>query len=420
MRAIVCPGRLQGKVEAIPSKSQAHRLLIAAALCGEQTRILCPELSDDIERTAGCLKALGADIRHERGAYLVKPAHLLGEAALDCGESGSTYRFMLPVCAALGGRYTFLLRGRLPERPMQTLFEALEGSGLRINGGGSECVCMEGRLQGARFRLSGDTSSQFISGLLLASPLLEGDKQIVITTPLRSAAYVEMTLEALRLFGIDASLENDVLTVREGAYRSPGETAAEGDWSGAGFWLCGAPAGGGEVWMSGLSSVSSQGDRRVLDFLRLFGGEAEWKDGRVLARGGSLRGARIDIDQTPDLAPCLALLGTAARGETRLENIARLRIKESDRAEAIVAALSALGADIRVIEDAILIRGGRPLRGGVCDARGDHRIAMMAACAAAQSQGPVIIRGAQAVSKSYPRFFDDLRSMGLEARLEAD
>lgn len=420
MKAIVSPGRLWGSVEAIPSKSQAHRLLIAAALCGEETRIVCPELSDDIERTAGCLKALGADIRHEHGAYLVQPSDLLHEAALDCGESGSTYRFMLPVCAALGGRYAFLLRGRLPERPMRALFELLEGGGLRISGRGSERVCLEGRLRGARFRLAGDTSSQFISGLLLASPLLEGDKRIAITTPLRSAAYVEMTLQALRLFGIDASFENDILTVQEGSYRSPGETAAEGDWSGAGFWLCGAPAGGGEVWVSGLSAASPQGDKRVLDFLRLFGAEAVWEGGRVLARGGRLRGARIDIDQTPDLAPCLALLGTAAQGETRLENIARLRIKESDRAEAIVAALSALGADIRAGEDAILIRGGRPLRGGTCDARGDHRIAMMAACAAAQSQGPVIIRGAQAVSKSYPRFFDDLRSMGLEARLEEE
>lgn len=420
MKAIVQPGRLAGEMQAIPSKSQAHRLLIAAALAQGETRIFCPEVSDDIKRTAACLQSLCADISYAAGVFTVRPRAPEKAAVLDCGESGSTYRFLMPVCAALGGRFTFLLRGRLPHRPMDALFEVLEAQRISVSGKGSPEVSIEGRLCGPRFEVAGNVSSQFISGLLLAAPLLDSGAEIILTTPLSSSAYVEITMEALRRFGISAARQGDAFIVEEGSYRAAGEVQVEGDWSGAAFFLCAAAAGKSNVRMTGLDLHSTQGDRRILDFLRAFGAEVSEEEGAVTVRGDELGGTVIDIDETPDLAPCLVLLGLAARGETRLVNIARLRAKESDRAAAITQTLQALGADILLEKDAIIIRGKAPLTGGVCSAQGDHRIAMMAACAAAVSKGPVSITGAQAVSKSYPRFFEHLEALGLNVYMEED
>lgn len=420
MRATVFPGRLSGEIAAIPSKSQAHRLLIAAALSRGESEIGCAEVSEDILRTADCLRALGADIIYQEGVFRFSPRKGEKTAVLDCGESGSTYRFLVPVCAALGGRYTFLLRGRLPQRPMDALLDLLAARGMRFKGRGEESLIMEGQMRGGRFEVPGGISSQFISGLLLAAPLMGERVEIALTSPLRSADYVEITLEALRLFGIRAGWQEGCLAVEKGVYRTPGKLAVEGDWSNAAFWLCAAAAGGSGLAVSGLDLSSTQGDRAILGFLKAFGARVSAGDGPVRVDGGELSGCRVDVDATPDLAPCLALLGAAARGETRLENIARLRIKESDRAAAITQTLAALGADIRQEGDAILIRGRGFLHGGSCGAQGDHRIAMMAACAAAISKSPVSIAGAQAVAKSYPRFFEHLAALGLGVRMEED
>lgn len=413
MKATVYPGPITGSVPAIASKSQAHRLLIAAALADVPTRVACADVSRDIQATADCLNALCADISYTGGAFSVTPRAVSTGAVLDCGESGSTWRFLLPVAAALGARATFLLRGRLPQRPMEALYQALEGQGVVITGKGTGRVSVEGRLAGGAVAIAGDVSSQFISGLLLAAPLTGQAVDIRLTTPLGSAAYVDITLQTLARFGVRAERQADVLHV-PGAqrYRSPGSVEVEGDWSNAAFWLCAGAAGGGPITCTGLDIHSPQGDRAVLDMLRAFGAQVTVSGRDVTVTGKDLRAADIDIDATPDLAPALALLGLAARGETRLTNIARLRLKESDRAQTITDALRALDAAADMQGDSLVIRGGSQLPGGVCDAADDHRIAMMAACAACLCASPVDIQGAEAVDKSYPRFFDDLRALG--------
>lgn len=400
MIAKVFPGKLSGEIAAIPSKSHAHRLLICASFADAPTEIACPAVSADILATARCVSALGARIDRTEGGFRMEPGLISPFPTLDCGESGSTYRFMVPVACALGVEARFLLAARLPERPMGALFSALTAHGIAVSGDGTPVVGARGRLTGGVFELPGDVSSQFISGLLMAAPLTGEDCEIRLTSPLASRGYVDITLSALRMFGVEAGWNGGALFVPgRQAYRSPGAARAEGDWSNAAFFLC---AGG--VQVGGLDPASPQGDRAVAEMIQRFGRPP--------------RGVDIDVSDTPDLAPALAILGAAAKGTTRLLNAGRLRLKESDRIASIVETLRALGADIRAEGDAIVVEGGRPLTGGKVDSRNDHRIAMMAACAACLSEGPVEIARAEAVNKSYPGFFDDLRKLGLTVETE--
>lgn len=400
MVAKISPGRIGGTIPAIPSKSHAHRLLICAALSDAQTQIACPQASEDIRATASCMRELCAEVVESGEGFSVRPTKGNPDPILNCGESGSTYRFLLPVACALGANARFRLGGRLPERPMDALFSTLEAHGIKITGKGASEVCARGRLTGGQFRLPGNISSQYLTGLLLAAPLTGEDCEITLTTPLESRGYVEITLRAIGQFGIRAEFDGTRAFIPGGqAYRSPGRVAAEGDWSNAAFFLCAAAATGTRAVVTGLDPASPQGDRAILEIISRFGNPP--------------CGAEIDLTDVPDLAPAIALLGAAAEGETRLLNAGRLRMKESDRIESIVQALSALGADIRAEGDAIVIRGGKPLLGGTVDSRNDHRIAMMAACAAALSEGNVTILRAEAVNKSYPGFYDDLQTLGL-------
>ena len=404
MIATVYPGKLSGALPAIPSKSHVHRLLICAALAGEETRILCPALNADIEATVRCLNAMCARITYADEYFTVHPAKMPSGQTADCGESGSTYRFLLPVAAALGTNTVFRLHGRLPARPMGELTGAMERHGVAFSGLGTDEVSVTGRITGGRYELPGDVSSQYISALIFAIPLTGEPGEIVLTTPVESKGYINMTLDAVRSFGITAVWEGNRIVIPGGQkYVSPGLAAAEGDWSNAAFILCAAAAGGTQVDVSGLNPESAQGDRAVSSIIESFG---VYPRGRV-----------VSIADIPDLAPALAVLAAAAEGETRLTNAARLRLKESDRIAAICDTLSALGADARGTDDEIIIRGGKMLKGGTVDSVNDHRIAMMAACCAVISENPVTITCAEAVRKSYPRFFDDIQRLGLKVEL---
>ncbi|MHC1786744.1 MAG: 3-phosphoshikimate 1-carboxyvinyltransferase [Christensenellales bacterium] len=416
MKVTIFPGPLQGDLAAIPSKSQAHRLLICAALAEGPTRIVCPELSDDILATAACLVALGAQVTGDSEGFGVTPGPVKPSPLLPCGESGSTYRFMLPLAAALGAEASFSLGGRLPLRPMEALMAEMSRHGVSFSGQGSDRVAIRGRMRGGRFTLPGDLTSQFITGLLLAGPLMPEGCDIALTSPLASGGYVDITREAMGRFGV--SVEG--LRVRPGQrYRSPGSVSVEGDWSNAAFWLC-AGACGGQISLRGLAPDSPQGDRAMLPILARFGARvrAAADEIQVCRPAEPLKAAAIDIADCPDLAPAIALLATQAEGTTRLEGISRLRLKESDRAESITATLGALGAQTGIEGDCLLIRGGAPLQGGEVDGCRDHRIVMMAAIAAGVSKGPVTIRGAEAVGKSYPRFFQDLARLGARITIE--
>ena len=405
----IIPKKLSGAVTPPPSKSQAHRLLIAAALSGGVSVLHGLAESQDIQATRRCLSALGAGMEDlPDGALRV---HGLGHgivmappyALLDCGESGSTLRFLIPVALLVQGGASFTGRGRLMERPLkpyEDLFREkgvawkLEDHILTVNGGrGYDALALD---SGA-YRLPGNVSSQFFTGLLFTLPLLNGDSTLMSTTPLESRDYLEMTRQALAAAGVTTRwADENTLCVPGGQVYQPFTAAVETDWSQAGFWYA-ADFLDSQVEIRGLDPDSAQGDKVV--------SELYWK----LARPGD---AEIDVSGCPDLLPPLAVMAAVRSGTTRFTNAARLRMKESDRLSTITAALTALGAEVHEEPDRLIIVGKPSLPGGTVDSANDHRIAMMAAIAATGCTGPVTIRGAECVQKSYPDFWEVYRSLG--------
>lgn len=406
MKAILNPSSLSGEITAIASKSQAHRLLICAALADKKTILRCPTLSADITATADCLRGLGADITYENGVFTVLPIRKAPvSAAIDCGESGSTLRFLLPVVCALGVDATIRMHGRLPERPLSPLWEELEAHGAILSRPTADTIAVSGGLTGGTYTVAADISSQFISGLLFALPLLDGESSIVLTGKLESASYVEMTLRALKKFGIGWQNGEAGCTLPAGAaYASPGEAEVEGDWSNGAFWIVADRICGGTLNILGLDPASPQGDR-----------EAEHASLRIAA--GS---AVIDAQDIPDLVPVLSVLAAVSPGETRFINAGRLRIKESDRLSTTAALLTNLGAEVQELPDGLIVRGKSRLTGGCVDSANDHRIAMSAAIASLACDGPVTLTGAQAVNKSYPAFWRDFQRLGGQVTLEEE
>ena len=401
MNVTIQPRPLRGTIAAIPSKSQAHRLLICAALAQETTRLRCSALSRDILATADCLRAMGAQVDRQPGGFAVTPGQRPERAEADCGESGSTLRFLLPVAGALGMDTTFFLHGRLPQRPLSPLWEEMERMGCRLSRPTSDTVRCEGALQPGIYTLAGDVSSQFISGLLFALPGLPGDSEIRLTGRIQSKPYLDMTVSALRAFGI--SLEECETGYRlpgKQRFRSPGELTVEGDWSNGAFWLT-AQALGSKLTVTGLDPNSPQGDRAAEPLLP-----------QILDRGGD-----IDVSQIPDLVPTLAVAAAQGGGITRFTNASRLRIKESDRIASVSSLLRALGGRTEEGPDSLTVYP-TGLVGGTVSAENDHRIAMAAAVASTICREPVTILGAQAVEKSYPAFWQDFRSLGGDAREE--
>lgn len=410
MDKIIAPRPLGGSIAAIASKSQAHRLLICAALADAQTSLSCAELSKDIVATAACLTALCADAAYQNGRYQITPRTRAAACRCDCGESGSTLRFLLPVAAALGTKTTLLLHGRLPERPLSPLWEALEAHGCKLSRPTADTVLCEGKLTGGTYRMAGNISSQFISGLLFALPLTGEGSDIMLTSPLESADYVRMTLAALRTFGIAVEERESGWHIPAGQrYRSCGSAVVEGDWSNAAFWLT-AGAISEAVTVTGLAPNSPQGDRRIADLLCRFGAEVTWAASAVTVRPRRLRGIDIDARDIPDLVPPLALAAACAEGTTRIYGAERLKIKESDRLQSVAGALNSLGAEVDILPDGLLIHGGK-LIGGTVDSQNDHRIAMLAAIASSVCAEPIRLLDAEAVEKSYPRFWADFDTM---------
>ena len=408
----IYPAKLRGTVQAPESKSQAHRLLIAAFLAnraGGNCSVKINNMSEDIKATMRCLDALGS------GADLPE---------LFCGESGSTLRFMLPLSAICGEGAVFFGGGKLPKRPLAPLDEQMRLHGVRVEpaagyipsgeaaseetSGQVPIVKTEGRLRGGVFELPGNVSSQYLTALLMALPLAEEDSRITLTSPLESAGYVEMTLDVLRSFEITVLREGDTYYIKGGQrYIPPArELTVEGDWSNAAFWLVAdriTAAGGAEetgaagscVIVEGLDTDSTQGDKAILDII-------EPMIGPLI----------IDASQVPDLVPIACVYGTVMNRNTMISHGERLRLKESDRIETTCSMLDALGTDSNEVLDIVLIHGQERLTGGEVDGAGDHRIVMAAAIAACACEGPVTIRGAEAVEKSYPGFFDDYRKLG--------
>jgi 3-phosphoshikimate 1-carboxyvinyltransferase len=374
MKIRIEPHRLFGTVEAIPSKSHVHRLMIANFLAGGEP-LKIGHMSRDMKATAACIEALKQS-----------------EApVLNCDESGSTARFLLPVAAALKGASRFTGTGRLPGRPFEDLCVAMESHGVTFN---SHHLPMQitGRMTSGVYEIPGNVSSQYISGLLFALPLLEGRSSIVLTAPLESRGYVDMTCQVLRSFGIEIIETGGGFTVPGGqSYILPGKIEPEGDWSNSAFWLA---AG---VKVTGLDIRSPQGDKAILKIIEEAKCPGEFK---------------VDVADIPDLVPITAVIGAARRGRTVIENAGRLRIKESDRLHTVCKMIQSLGGTAIEQENSIVIEGSGSLTGGTVDSCNDHRIAMAAAIASIICTEPVYICDAQAVEKSYPEFFEDFKKLG--------
>ncbi|MCQ2456770.1 MAG: 3-phosphoshikimate 1-carboxyvinyltransferase [Clostridia bacterium] len=397
-----------GRITAPSSKSEAHRLLIAAALSESPTEIKLNVLSDDISATADCLSSLGAGVTRTEYGFLVTPIRdVKKDAVLRVRESGSTLRFLLPVAAALGGGASFVMEGRLPERPLFPLDAELcrHGASLGKNG---NILTVSGKTKGGEYKIRADVSSQFISGLLFSLPLSGGGK-VTLEGRLESADYVKMTVDAMRAFGVEVREETGGYTV-EGKYSSPGKVTVGGDFSGAAFYIC-AGALTDEITVSGLDMSSSQGDRRIVDIVRGMGANVTVGEDFVTVSRGKLHGTKLDASDVPDLVPTVAALAACADGVTEITGAARLRLKESDRIATVAEMLRALGTEVTEKDDGLTVVGGK-LCGGTVDSHGDHRIAMSAAVAALGAADEVTVRGAECVSKSYPTFWNDYNLLG--------
>lgn len=406
---IIEPSVLKGDIHIQPSKSMSHRLAICAALAGSGSRVNNIAESDDIHATLGALESLGiAGFARDGNDICVKEA-AAGKGRVDCIESGSTLRFLIPVSLLYGGA-EFIGQGRLMQRPLDPYERLFSRDGTWQKNGNT--LTIRGQLKPGRYALRADISSQFVSGLLLALPLLHGDSQIDLLPPVESKGYIDMTMEAMRIFGVNAAwLDEERIGVGGNQRYRPAAASVEGDYSHAAFFLC-AGAMGGDVRCLGLKETTAQGDRAILDILKSMGANAGYSGGAAYAKGRVDRGVVIDVAQIPDLVPVIAACACAVKGVTRIENAQRLRIKESDRLSAVASELSRLGADIIEGADDLEIRGHGRLTGGRCFAHNDHRIAMALTVAASICDNEVELEGHGAVSKSAPAFFQQYNNLG--------
>ena len=405
-----------GFLRAVTSKSAAHRLLICAALSRGNTELICTDTSEDIEATADCLRAFGAKIVRTADGFSVTPVGTL-PARADCHsrESGATFRFLIPVAAALGIEADFYPTGRIPQRPLSPLYEVLTEHGVWLSEKGSVPFSVRGKLTGSDFSIAADVSSQFISGLLFAFALTGHECRLHLSGRFESRSYVDMTAGAMAAFGVSPRFDGNTYIVPAAGYVSPGRAAAEGDWSNAAFFLAAGALGKAPVTVTGLHMDSLQGDKAIVDLLRQFGAKVETDPaaGTCTVYPSALSGISINAENIPDLVPILSLLAARAKGRTVIDHAARLRLKESDRLATVSSTIRSLGGKIEETDDGLILEGGS-LHGGVCDSFNDHRIAMTAAIASCCCDGAVTVTDAGAVKKSYPRFWEDFSSLGAQ------
>ena len=391
----ITPSKLSGKITVPSSKSISHRALICAALAKGRSEIKNLLDCADTKATIGILKAMGAKIYNNGEFTIVEGIEKPSKAALaDCCESGSTLRFLLPVAAAFGCDAEFSGKGKLPERPITPYFTELTKKGI-IFETNSMPYRITGSLKSGDYSLAGDISSQFISGLMFALPILEGDSRILLTSPLQSKPYVDLTIAELKKFGISITEIPQGYLIKGGQSYIPQKTEIEADMSQAAFFAV-ANSLGSNIEISGLNPDSLQGDSAILDIVKSANGNA----------------FDVDASQIPDLVPILTVLASLSKGVSHITGCERLRIKECDRLSAITEELNKLGALVTENKDSLTVEGVKKLSGGICDSHNDHRIAMSLAIASTCSEGRVIINEADCVSKSYPKFFEDFNLLG--------
>lgn len=413
MDIILTPENLKGRVDLPSSKSYAHRMLITAAFSRTASVLLGDFSSDDLSATLRVLTALGAKFENVDGGVKITPALKVKHAIADCGESGSTLRFAVPISAALEIETTFIGTKRLGERPMEELLNCLKEHGVKVSGKGLP-LTISGKLSAGDYIIDASRSSQYVTGLLLALPLLDGDSTLTVRGK-GSKAYIDITLDVLKDSGTQITKQGDTFFIRGSGcgYSVSGEKKAEGDWSNAAFWMV-AGLLGDEMSIGNLNPASCQGDRRVEDLLKEAGGDISWQNGRLTAKPSELRGITFDADDIPDAVPAMSVALASAKGTSVITGVKRLRIKESDRLVAVMDMLTRLGVPVvyTADDDALKIEGVPNFTGDTLLSYNDHRLAMAGAIAAIRAKSPVTITGAEAVKKSYPAFFADYESLG--------
>lgn len=403
MDICITPSLLEGRVRIPASKSCAHRALICAALADGKSVISGVTMSKDIEATIGAMTALGAAFTVKDDVITVSGISTpKKQAVIDCNESGSTLRFIMPVAAALGADAEFIGRGRLPERPIDIYKRELSANGVKFVTENMPYK-LSGRLSGGVYHIEGDVSSQFVTGLIFALPLLENDSEIILTSHLESRPYVDITIDILKRFGISIEEYEGGFHIRGGQKYKPHDEVIEGDFSQAAFFYV-ADTLGSEVDIDNLNMNSVQGDKKILDIIH----EMCYNNNGCF---------NADCSDIPDLVPILAVLGTFGKKESVIYNAKRLKIKESDRLATTAALLNSLGGNVQVTDDGLKITPVDRLKGGIVDGAGDHRIVMAAAIAATRAETDVVIKGAEAAEKSYPDFFKDYTTLGGKANV---
>ena len=407
-----------GTVNVPPSKSDVHRAIICAAMANGVSRISPVALSNDIKATIGCIKALGAEAVLENNVLTVDGTNMYKNktALLDCGESGSTLRFFIPIAAVGNINATFVGKGKLPQRPIGIFTEALPKAGTVCKTEGGLPLEIKGQLKSGIFEIPGNVSSQFITGLLLALPILEGDSEIVLTSPLESVGYIAMTIRTMKQFGVNIQATEKGWHIKGGQSYKTCDYTTDGDWSQAAFFMV-LGAVSGKVTIKGVAKDSTQGDKKCAEILARFGAKVTQLDNEVTVEKGELKAITIDASQIPDLVPVLSVCAAFAEGTTKIINAERLRIKECDRLKATAELLNNLGGKVKELSDGLEITGVSSLKGGNVNGYNDHRIVMSAAVCAARSDEDITATFAMSINKSYPDFYIDYNSIGGKANV---
>lgn len=407
-----------GTVNVPPSKSDVHRAIICAAMANGVSRISPVALSNDIKATIGCIKALGADAVLENNVLTVDGTNMYKNktALLDCGESGSTLRFFIPIAAVGNINATFVGKGKLPQRPIGIFTEALPKAGTVCKTEGGLPLEIKGQLKSGIFEIPGNVSSQFITGLLLALPILEGDSEIVLTSPLESVGYIAMTIRTMKQFGVNIQATEKGWHIKGVQSYKTCDYTTDGDWSQAAFFMV-LGAVSGKVTVKGVAKDSTQGDKKCAEILARFGAKVTQLDNEVTVEKGELKAITIDASQIPDLVPVLSVCAAFAEGTTKIINAERLRIKECDRLKATAELLNNLGGKVKELSDGLEITGVSSLKGGNVNGYNDHRIVMSAAVCAARSDEDITATFAMSINKSYPDFYIDYNSIGGKANV---
>jgi 3-phosphoshikimate 1-carboxyvinyltransferase len=412
--------RLNGQVCAPPSKSYTQRMILAATLSKGASKISNPLLSEDTEATLRAVKALGVKVKTAEGCWTIEgTASLKGaKEPIDCGESGATLRFMIPVAATAKGPTTLVFRGSIEKRPVEPLMASLIELGAKAHVGklgDKDAVFMEGGgIVGGETSIPGDVSSQFISGLMFACPKAQVDTEIMLTSELESEGYVKMTEVVLADHGIKVPAHENHIHIPANQTYTPADGRVPGDFSSAAFLLAAAAITNSKVRINNLEYSSVQGDKAIMDILKHMGvnGKVCANSIEIEGSGSLLKPAEVDAKNIPDLVPAMAVLACCAKGKSHIFGARRLRLKESDRLQSLYSELGKMGADISVNNDGLIVEGGRRLHGATINPHNDHRIAMACAVAALGAEGETTIQSAECIRKSYPQFFTHLKQIG--------